>query len=218
MTNARETAADEVELPSQLVQTIEHLTARWARADTATLKHVFPLLGEGRPVSLDRLAESSGTTSELAAQAVASGRVTLDGNGDIIELFGVTLSSTPRHIRADVLSLFSCCALVAHVVPRLLGRTVRVRSQDPITGDHVELEVAPDGLRQFQPDTSMASMIATDERTIYQDTPVHFCQHVNHFVSRKSADQFVADRPGRYVLTIRDIDIAAQHVYSSIWS
>ena len=131
MTDTHETAADAVELPPQLVQTIEHLTTRWARADTAALKHVFPLLGEGRPVSLDRLAESSGMSTELAAQAVASGRVTLDGNGDIIELFGVTLTSTPRHVRADGLSLFSCCALVAHVVPRLLGRTVRVRAVGP---------------------------------------------------------------------------------------
>ena len=79
MTDAHEPATDAGELPPQLVRTIEHLTARWARADTAILKHVFPLLGEGRPVSLDRLAKSSGTTTDIAAQAVASGRVTLDG-------------------------------------------------------------------------------------------------------------------------------------------
>lgn len=212
------TATDAGELPPQLVQTIEHLTARWARADTAILKHVFPLLGEGQPVSLNRLAESSGTTTDIAAQAVTSGRITLDDNGDIIELFGVTLTSTGRHIHAKGVSLYSCCALVAHVVPRLLDRTVSVRSQDPVTGEQVELEIAPNGVRRFQPNTAVASMIVTDDRTIQEDAPVHFCQHVHHCASRESAVQFVANVPGRYVLTIRNIDIVAQHVCSAIWS
>ena len=99
-----------------------------------------------------------------------------------------------------------------------MGRTVSVRSQDPDTGENVELEVAPTGLRRFQPSTAVASMIVTDERTIQEDAPVHFCQHLHHCASRESAVQFVADVPGRYVLSIHNIDIAAQHVYSSIWS
>jgi len=218
MADRRETTADTVELRPQLVQTIEHLTARWASADTPVLKHVFALLAEGRPVSPDRLAEASGMTTDLAAKAIGSGRVTLDGNGDIVELFGVTLTETPHRVHADGAALYSCCALVAHVVPRLLGRPVEIHSKDPITGDHVELEIAPNGLRNFQPNTAIASMIVTDERTIHEDAPVHFCRHVRHFVSRKDADEFVTDNRGRYVLTIRELDAAAWGVYSAIWS
>lgn len=85
MVHGREIAADAVELRPELVQTIEHLVARWARAETPVLKHVFPLLAEGRPVSLDRLTEPAGTTTDLAEQAIRFGRVELDGNGDIVE-------------------------------------------------------------------------------------------------------------------------------------
>jgi hypothetical protein len=61
-------------------------------------------------------------------------------------------------------------------------------------------------------------MIVTDERTIHEDAPAHFCRHVHHLVSRKSVEEFVADNPSRYVLTIRELDAAARGVYSAIWS
>jgi hypothetical protein len=86
------------------------------------------------------------------------------------------------------------------------------------SGDQVELEIATNGLRGFQPHTALASMIVTDERTIHEDAPVHFCRHVHHFVSRKNADEFVAGGRGRYVLTILELDAAAWGVYSAIWS
>jgi len=218
MAKVRETAPVTGVVRSELVQTIEHLRTRWARADTPVLKHAFPLLAEGRPVAFVRLAQAAGTTIELAAQAVASARVTLDGNGDIVELFGITLTMTPHHIQLERAVLYSCCALVAHVVPRLMGRTVAVNSWDPVTGDRVDLEIGPKGLRAFQPDTAMASMIVTNEQTVHEDAPLHFCQHVHHFVSRKSADEFAAGKPGRYVLTIGELDTAARGVYSAIWS
>jgi len=207
-----------VGLRPELVKTIEHLAARWASADTPLLRHAFPLLAEGRAVSSARLAEAAGTTTALATRAIASGRVALDGGGDIFELFGITLETTRHRLHLDAADLFSCCALVAHAAPCLIGQAIDVCSRDPVTGDRIQLDVAPDRLRGFSPDNAVASMIVTDERTILRDAPLHFCQHVHHFVSRESADEFVAGNAGRYIITIPELNAVARGVYSAIWS
>ena len=42
-----------------LSQTIEHLAARWARADKRILRRVFPLLAEGQALPVARIAEAT---------------------------------------------------------------------------------------------------------------------------------------------------------------
>ena len=204
-------------LRPELIQTLEHLTARWARADTPLLRHAFPQMAEG-PVSVPRLAEVAGTTADATGRALDSGRIELDRNGDIVEVFGVTLGKTLHRIGLEHTVLYSCCALVAHVVPRLLNRSIEVHSEDPVTSERVQLQIAPEGLRGVHPDTAMASMVVTDERTIHEDAPVYFCQHVHHFGSRKTAEEFIAGDAGRYIVTIAELDAVARRVHSAIWS
>jgi hypothetical protein len=205
-------------LRPELVRTIEHLAARWARADTRILKHAFPLLAEGRPLSVNRLAQVARTTPESVRQAVDAGRVDLDHNGDIVGLFGVKLSRTRHRIQLEETVLFTCCALVAHVLPCLLGLRVEIRSEDPVTGDCVRLVVAPDGLRTVEPDSAVASMIVTDENAIQEDAPPHFCEHVQHFGSDKTGKVFAAGNSSRYVVTLAELDATARGVYLAIWS
>jgi alkylmercury lyase len=169
-------------------------------------------------VTVDRLVEASGASPSSVRQALDPGRVELDDDGRIVEIFGVTLGAAPHRIELEQSVLFTCCALVSHVLPRLLGREIRVRSEDPVTGDSIRLLITTDGLRAVQPDGAVASMIITDETDLRKDAPLYFCNHVRHFTSRTTATGFIADNPKRYVIDLAELDAAAQRLYSAVWS
>ena len=205
------------ELGPGLATTIEHLAARWVRADRQILRHLFPLLAEGHPVPVNRLVQASGATSESVERALAGGRVEVDDDGDIIQLYGVTLSQTLHRIESEHTVLFACCALVSHVVPRLLTRRMRVTSTDPVTGDSVRLLIAPGGLLSVEPESAMASMIVTDEIDLEEDAPLYFCDHVHHFTTRSAAAEFIERNPNRYEISLSELDAAAERLYSAVW-
>ena len=205
------------ELRPELLRTIEHLAGRWVRADTQVLKHAFPLLAEGRPVPVNRLGQAASATSVSVNRALDASRVARDDNGDIVEVFGVTLRPTLHRVELGQTALFTCCALVAHVLPRLFGRQLAVRSEDPVTGDIVRFAITPAGVSQVEPETAVASMIATDKSDVQENAPLHFCRHVHHFRSSKTANTFAAGNASRYVVTLSELDAAAQRVYSVVW-
>jgi len=205
------------ELGPELVRTIEHLAARWDRADRHILKYLFSLLAEGRPVSVNRLVEASGATSESVELALAGGRVEVDDNNQITQLYGVTLSQTLHRVETEHTILFTCCSLVSHVVPRVLARQGRVTSIDPVTGDPVRLLIAPEGLVSVEPKSAVASMIVTDEIDLEEDAPLSFCDHVHHFTTRSAATEFIERNPGRYEISLSELDAAARMLYSAVW-
>ena len=95
------------ELRPELVRTVGHIAARWPRADTEILKYAFPLLAEGRPVSVSRLAQAAGTSAEAVEQTVVAGRVELDDNGDIGEVFGSAEEIKLKELRHGFLLLLA---------------------------------------------------------------------------------------------------------------
>ena len=203
---------------SQLAETIEHLASRWARFDRHVLRHVFPLLAEGRAVSADCLARASDASSSSVTQALDPRAVALDDEGRIVEIFGVSLSRTAHRVTGAPATLFTCCALVAHVLPRLLGSKLRVESEDPVNGQSILLSIGPTGVLEIQPEIAMASMIRTSEHALQENAALHFCRHVHHFTSRKTVESFVADDARRHVVTIAELDAAAVCLYTKIWS
>jgi hypothetical protein len=150
-------------------------------------------------------------------RALESGRVGLDPDDQIEELFGVRLEPTLHRVELESEQLFACCALVAHVVPRLLGRTVRVISTDPINQAVCRIRIGSDGLEAVEPETVVATMIVTDAVTIHEDAPLHFCDHVHHFASDETAAAFVAGNGKRYTITLDELDAAAEALYAAIW-
>jgi alkylmercury lyase len=202
----------------EIAVTIEHLAARWAGSDTRLIRKAFPLLAEGRPVSVNRLAREAGMTTTSVAKALDTVGVDLGGNGDITGIFGITLAKSPHRINFGESVLFTCCALAAHVVPCLLEREVEIHSEDPVTRNRIRITIASDGLKAAEPDTTVASMIVTDERAVREDVPISLCQHVRHFKSSETADAFAASDTRRYVITLAELEAAARGVQTAIWS
>ena len=196
--------------------TIRHLAARWEEA--GPLLRAFPLLARGEPLATADIARVTGESLERVERAVESGRCERDAEGRLIDLFGMTLTPTPHRLEIDQRILFSCCALWAHVIPKLVDRPVLVESVDPNRRELVRLSISGQGVAAVQPRGAGATMAIADREAIETDIATAFCSNVRHFVSRESAEEFASGCSFRKVVDLTEIHTLAGQLYDAIWA
>lgn len=199
-------------------QTIGHLAARWAEADKRILRHVFSLLAEGRPVPVRRISEATESAPSVVEAALKSGRAERDEEGRVVELAGLMLSPTMHRVMIGDVALFSCCALLAQLVPALIDRPVSVESVDPVSRRVVKLVITPKGVAEVKPEEAVGSFVLTEAPGMVGNVGATFCHHVHHFASSDSAKAFVEADRRRYAMGIRDLYDAAQMLYRKAWA
>jgi alkylmercury lyase len=206
-------------MPEQLdffVPTLERLAARWG--STGPLLPGFPLLAQGRPVSVEEVAAAAGTEPSQVERAVDAARCERDVHGRLIDLYGLTLTPTLHRLTIDGKVLFACCALWAQVIPKLVERTVEVESVDPSRRELVRLTLSPVGIEAVEPPGSVATLAVADQEAIDRDVGEAWCRQVAHFVSRESAEEFAAGRNTCHVVELSEFRKATEHFHQAIWS
>ena len=198
--------------------TVAHLASRWAQADKRILRHVFPLLAEGKPVPVTRIAEAAGVRPSSVEEALQSARAGRDTEGRVVELSGLMLAPTLHRVEIGDIVVFSCCALLAQLVPALLERSVRVESVDPVSRRLVALDMGPEGVTEVEPREAVGSFIVCEPSGLSEDVGTYFCRHVNHFASPDSARTFTAADQRRYTLGIDQLNGAARMLYRAAWA
>jgi alkylmercury lyase len=203
---------------ARIAGTIEHIAARWADADTGLLRQVFPLLAEGRPVPVERIAERAGARSAAVDRALAAGRASRDAAGRVVELSGLTLHPTSHRVDMGNVTLFSCCGLLAHLTPLLLDRPVTLESIDPQTRRAIRLDLTPTRVTAVAPAEAVASFVVTRAGRMMTDVGGEFCGHVHHFADPATAETYASADPRRYVIAIGELRAAAEDLYRRVWS
>lgn len=197
-------------------ETIDLLADRWRAA--GSLLPGFGLLAEGKPLAIDQLAAETGVEVGRLKELLVSVRSEFDGEGRLVDLFGMTLKPTAHRLEIGSNVVFSCCALWAHVIPKLINRSVVVRSVDPVSGELVELSISPVGIESLEPVHAMATMAVANAPDIAADVGAAFCHHVNHFVTRENAALFAAESPSRGVVTVGELHESSADFYRAIRS
>ena len=205
-------------LPNMVERTVDHLAGRWAGANTRLLRHVFPLLAAGHPVSVDAIARASGSTVTEVESALARARADRDRQGRVIELSGLALTPSVHRLEVDDVVLFACCALFAQLVPQLLQRSVRVQSLDPITRRPSDLAITPRGVEGARPESTVAGMVPTRAFEPGEPLAATFCTQVNYFAGPDTAERWTERSSGRYVLPVADVFRAAASLYRTVWA
>lgn len=195
-------------------ETIDLLADRWAGA--GSLVPGFGLLAEGKPLAIARLAEETGLEIDRLRETLVSVRSEFDEQGRLVDLFGMTLQETPHRLEIDSSVVFSCCALWAHVIPKLIDRSVVVRSLDPVSSEIVRLSISPEGVELAKPASAMATMAVANARDIEADVGAAFCSHVNHFVSLENAQTFARESAVRSVVSVDELNELASDLYAAI--
>ena len=196
--------------------TIQHLAVAWREAKV--LLPLFPILAKGEPVEIDRASEVTGVAASEIERAAAAGRCERDSEGRLVDLYGMTLAPTLHRIEVDSKIVYSCCALWAHVVPKLIGQRIAVQSVDPIRRELVRLSLDPTGVEAVEPVGATATMVVSHEEEVSDDIRASFCSQVRHFVSPESAREFAEGCSAREVLDLAGLQAEADNLYRAIWT
>ncbi len=167
---------------------------------------LYRLLAEGLPVPREMLAERLDLTAATVSEILDSWPgVFSDSQQRVVGYWGLSIPSSyagPHKLRIDGRTLSAWCAWDTLFLPQLLGNTVTVESTSPVAGAGVRLTVTPNGVERAQPADAHISFLLPDAARVEKDIVTTFCHFVHFFPSRRAAEDWSAEHPGTFVLSI----------------
>jgi alkylmercury lyase len=200
-----------------IAETIGHLATRWEQADKSILRAVFPLLAAGGPVTVERIALAAGAEAAVVETALQLGRVDRNTKGWVTELFGITTAPTTHRIEIEGVVLYSCCALVAQMVPMLVDQPARIETVDPISRQLVRIQLTPDKLTSVDPPEAWGTFVRTELEALQKNVGEAFCHHIHNFTSQETAEQYAQQDKRRYILNMETFHDVARQLTMAVW-
>lgn len=171
--------------------------------DQALALTLYRMLTRGKPVSLEQLAQALDTSTDRVSKTLdAWPGVFYDSEHRIVALWGLSTVETQHRLEIDGGVIYAWCAWDSLFLPELLDSTVKVTSHCPATGDEINLTLSPDGIESIEPASAVVSFLAPNVEAIKENVTASFCHFVYFFRSRESGEQWAADHPGTFILSI----------------
>jgi alkylmercury lyase len=166
-----------------------------SEADRAIYVALYELLTEGEPVTPAMVATRTGLDVELIERTLAT-MVGLfrDDAERVVGFGGLAIPQMDHKFQAEGgRPIYAWCALDPFLIVPVLGRSARVESRDPVTGESVTMTVTPEGLEDLSPATAVVSLLVPDGP--FDDNVIQtFCNHVHNFASLESGRQWATSR------------------------
>lgn len=194
-----------IEAKPSLENVAEALRAAVPTLDPAEQRlalELYRLLLAGKPVTSSDVASRAG--ADVAVVEAALDRwpgVFRDRKGRIVGFWGLAVRGMPHRMVTDVGDITTWCALDPLLIAPLITDEARVESADPVSGAPISLTVTPAGVRDLAPAEAVVSMLAPDG-PFGRDIVESFCHYVHFFASEATAQGWVADHPGTFLLTV----------------
>ncbi len=178
---------------------------------------LFELLAQGEPVS----------TAALAAQASVPEAVVLaklrtwpgifwDDEGRVVGFWGLAIPEMDIRFHAEGgKPIHAWCAVDPFLIVPVIGRSARVETKDPVTGEPITMTVTPDGVKDLSPASAVVSFIAPDKPFDF-DVIETFCHYVLNFASRESAERWASEREGIILLPASDAFEVGRRAWSKL--
>ena len=166
---------------------------------------IMRLITRGRPVPPMDIADALGVSKEtvdLTLNAMGTG-VKRNEAGDLVEIFGLSLNPTRHRFMVGDQELFVWCAVDAISFAAAFLQPAQIESTDPVSGDAIRLETTPEGVQKVEPESAVVSYVTSVDP---EDIRESFCNSVNFFTSPETAEQYLSERPGLKMLTVRDVE------------
>jgi len=160
------------------------------------------LLVEGDPVTVEQLADASGQSLDAVRRGLAAVPDTeYDDHGRIIGQ-GLTLRPTNHRFTVAGEELYTWCALDTLIFPELLGRSARVESVSPASGETIRVTVEPErGVTRVDPATAVVSLVNPEQISAIRSS---FCNQVHYFTSLPDASGWLVEHPDADVFPVAE--------------
>jgi alkylmercury lyase len=112
-----------------------------------------------------------------------------------------------HRFEVDGHKLSTWCAWDSLFIPEILGRSARVTSLDPDSGETVRLFVTPERIESIQPKEAVISFIWPDAQVFTElaaNVMAKFCHFIFFFASRPSGERWVNKNPGTFLYSLDD--------------
>lgn len=192
----------------------EQLAAALPEFSPEEQRHAVTLyqeLAKGEPVAPEGLGRALGVPAE-AAQQILDGPpiqsfVYPDSEGRVIGFGGLAVAPTEHRFEVDGRALWTWCAWDSLFIPRILGKTARVKTKDPQTGEPIRLVVTPEGVDSVEPDSAVVSFLVADSSQFNSSAAnvmATFCHLVFFFASPDSGALWTAEHDGTFLYSMDD--------------
>jgi alkylmercury lyase len=188
-------------LAERLIAAVPTLDAEGQRVGLALLRS----LAAGAPVSDREVALAAGVAASGVRDALDRWPgVFRDEDRRVVGFIGLSVVEFGEHrIEIDGRRLTAWCAWDTLFLPGLLGRSARVSSRCPVTGEAISLTVSPEGPHDVGPEGTMLSLL-TPERPFDANVVRSFCHFVHFFASEQAARDWIAEHPGTVTVSVDD--------------
>ena len=181
---------------------------------------VLQSIASGNPVSAEEFASNLGfslkETQILMRRSRRSG-ADFDDEGRMIGN-ALTLRPTSHRLEIGGQTLYAWCALDTLFLPGLIGKTGEVHSTSAATGDPIRLTVGPNGVQQFNPASTVLSVVVPgtsqacepDQNGGANGTA---CSSMNFFATREEAEEYLGADTDVSILTVEQASELAQRAW-----
>jgi alkylmercury lyase len=168
-------------------------------------------LAKGKAVSAEQLAQALGVSPAEGRARLQRASIKClvypNGEGHVLGFGG--LAAAPMHHRFEIegQTLFTWCAWDSLFIPEILGRSARVTSCDPESGETVRLVVTPARIEAAEPAEAVVSFVQPQAQvfgTTAANVMAKFCHYVFFFASRQSGERWIAKNPDTFLYSLDD--------------
>ncbi|WP_072689141.1 organomercurial lyase MerB [Rhodococcus marinonascens] len=162
---------------------------------------LLQVLAQGRPVTVEQIAQATGRTADKVREALTDSPDTeYDEHGSIVGS-GLTQNPTPHRYETGGHTLYTWCAMDTLIFPTVLAATAHVNSPCHATGTPVRLTVEPDRVTSVEPATAVVSIVTPNTCASIRAA---FCNQVHFFADPESATDWLDQHPGATVMPVAD--------------
>lgn len=159
------------------------------------------LLANGCPVPPDEIAILIQVSPDKVRSALHGRGAEFDDEGNLVGL-GLTLVPTPHAYETNDRKLYTWCAVDALLFPILLKHTAQIESNDPLTGEKIQVTVSPDGVQKVEPESAVVSWVNDIDPSNIRGS---VCHYVHFFGSSGSASKWIAEHPDKKFYPVNDV-------------
>ncbi|MFV2056690.1 MAG: organomercurial lyase [Thiohalomonadales bacterium] len=127
-----------------------------------------------------------------------------DDTNRIIGFWGLGLTATTHKIVTDEHEFYAWCAWDTLFLPVLIGKTLQVSSRCAISGADIKLTINTERIESLQPGATVLSFVQPNAQGIRTDIVSNFCHSVLYFASAALGEQWVAQHPGSFLLSVEE--------------
>lgn len=199
-----------------------NLPPEWPDDVNRLLIATYRKLAEGNPVTpeqVDELIARVGIDPDEGQEFLTAVSET-DEEDNIRGLVGLSLNQHPHAFRVGDVQMSAWCAWDTLFLAPALGATALVKSSSPVTGETIEISVAPDGVKSA-PEGTTATIVLVDPDGIdtgsLESVYTIFCHQVYFFSSREEAEEWTSDRDYDFaVLTVDEAFELGQKAFAGL--